>query len=134
MERHVTSTIGLFDRAVPHILEKIFFCLDYESYKKCLKVNSSWQELLTSASYLKKAKDIFKEEIWKDESMLCLVAGGGDLFEVKKLLNPLVDVNCERGWYNNTPLFEAFRTVDSRATDIYKVLLEAGANPNATVN
>ena len=43
-----------------------------------------------------------------------------------------MDVNCERGWYNNTPLFEAFRTVDSRATDIYKVLLEAGANPNAT--
>ena len=67
MERHVNSTIGLFDRAVPHILEKIFFCLDYESYKKCHEVNSSWRELLTSALYLKKAKEVFKEEIWKDE-------------------------------------------------------------------
>ena len=130
METQVTSTIGLFDRAVPHILEKIFFCLDYESYKKCLKVNRSWRELLASASYLKKAKDFFKEEIWNDESKLCLVAGGGDLFEVKKVLNPLMDVNCVRGWYKDTPLLKAFRTVESRDTDIYKLLLEAGANPN----
>ena len=28
----------LFNRQVPHIVEKIFFSLDYESLKKCLEV------------------------------------------------------------------------------------------------
>ena len=61
MEGRDKETLGLFPRNVPHIIEKIFFYLDYESYKKCHEVNSTWFELLTSDSYQKKAKAVFRE-------------------------------------------------------------------------
>ena len=64
---------ALFSKNVPHILEKIFFSLDYESYKICLEVNSEWKELLTSERYITKGKTVFKEEIMKDlgETLRC---------------------------------------------------------------
>merc|ERR1712154_732796 len=42
----------LFTRSVPHILEKIFFSLDYESFVRCSEVNRTWNGLLTSEPYL----------------------------------------------------------------------------------
>ena len=42
----------LFTRSVPHILEKIFFSLDYESFMRCSEVNKTWNDLLTSEPYL----------------------------------------------------------------------------------
>ena len=49
----------LFTRNVPHILENIFFSLDYESFKTCMEVNKGWHELLTSRFYNKKALLLF---------------------------------------------------------------------------
>ena len=51
VEGHKAKTLGLFTRDVAHILEKIFFFLDSNSYKK--QVNSTWHELLASDSYRK---------------------------------------------------------------------------------
>ena len=41
----------LFSKSVPHILEKIFFSLDYASFKNCLEVCSEWNGLLTTKQY-----------------------------------------------------------------------------------
>ena len=38
----------LFQRSVPHILEKIFLSLDYKTYKACHKVCAVWGETLAS--------------------------------------------------------------------------------------
>ena len=42
----------LFTKSVLHIHEKIFFSVDYKSFKKCLEVSKSWNDLLTSESFL----------------------------------------------------------------------------------
>ena len=42
---------ALFTESVPHVLEKIFFSLDYESFKTCKEVSISWNKLLTSESF-----------------------------------------------------------------------------------
>ena len=56
----------LFSRNVPHILEKIFFSLDYESYKNCLEVSDTWEELLMSEKYQKKGKAAFQDDLKRD--------------------------------------------------------------------
>ena len=56
----------VFTKNVPHITEKIFLCLDYESLKVCFKVNSKWNEMLKSDSFKKKAKVVFSKEILKN--------------------------------------------------------------------
>ena len=64
----------LFTKNVPHIQEKIFFSLDYASYKTCMEVSQAWNELLKSESYHKKSKTVFRTEIL-EEKMKLLNAG-----------------------------------------------------------
>ena len=64
----------LFVLNVPHILEKIFFYMDYESFKKCLEVSMNWNELLTSHSYQTKLRVTFHNEIIEDGSKLWCAA------------------------------------------------------------
>ena len=45
---------ALLMRNVLLIHENIFFNLDYKSCKECLEVSNAWNELLTSAPFLKK--------------------------------------------------------------------------------
>ena len=59
----------LFSRNVPHILEKIFFSLDYESFQTCFKVNSAWNELLSSESCQRKSNKMLIEK-YQDEKKL----------------------------------------------------------------
>ena len=62
----------LFKISVPHIPEKILFSLDYESFKRCLKVNKEWNKLLMSKANQRKAASVFKEEALKEgEKLLC---------------------------------------------------------------
>ena len=49
----------LFTKNVLHILEEIFFDLDYESFKTCLEVSNLWRQLLTSESFIKKERWCF---------------------------------------------------------------------------
>ena len=59
----------LFTKKVPHILQKIFFSLDYKSFKRCEKVCVSWQALLTSESFGTKVNVTFRREIIKEIAM-----------------------------------------------------------------
>ena len=49
----------LFTKSVPHILEKIFFSLDFKSFNTCMDVSKTWRDLLTSDSYLAKGRLVF---------------------------------------------------------------------------
>ena len=55
---HLKTATGfevLFKKNVPHVLEKIFFQLDYESFQACSQVCATWSELFSSESYRSKA-------------------------------------------------------------------------------
>ena len=66
----------LFTKSVPHILESIFFSLDYESFKTCLKVSTTWRELLTSETYITKEKSVFYGELVDEENEEKTLASG----------------------------------------------------------
>ena len=57
-------------KCFPHILENIFFSLDYESFKNCLEVSNGWKCVLTSMRYQTVGKSVFKREILKDGAKL----------------------------------------------------------------
>ena len=117
-----------FTRNVPHITEKIFFTLDYESYKTCLEVSNEWYELLSSESYQTKAKSMFKHEILKDEEDLCNAARDGNIEEVTRLLSSgMLDINCVTGSLATTPLWQAAKYGH---TDVVILLLKRGAEIN----
>ena len=120
----------LFSKNVPHILEKIFSYLDYNSYKKCLEVNKSWKELLTSEKYKLKGKSVFNKDILKDECKLLEASQRGDQEEVRTLLlSGMVNVNG-----SPSHLFSAMSVLSVAAhhghVDVVRLLLESGADPN----
>ena len=87
---------SLFTNNVPHIPEQIFLSLDYESYKASMRVSNAWNELLTSELFQRKAKAMFRKEIWLDEDKLCGAATQGDVGRTKRLLSSgMLDVNCQ---------------------------------------
>ena len=95
----------LITKSVPHILEKIFLSLDYESFKKCREVSNAWSKLLTSESFQQKAKSVFQGEIGKKQKKLDLAVRQSNSEEIKKLLSDLLDVNYrlfdyEGQWHN----------------------------------
>ena len=51
-----------FLRNVPHILEKIFFSLDYMSFKTCMRVNKTWRDLLITARHQKELPRLLNEK------------------------------------------------------------------------
>ena len=122
----------LFVRNVPHILENIFFSLDYKSFKTCAEVSKVWAQLLVSETFCRKAKSLFQEEILEDEKKLCSESGWGIINEVRRLLsNGLLDVNCVRGDYQSTPLGGA--ALMGRR-EVIKLLLDKRAYPNGANN
>ena len=70
MEAGGNGFATLFENAVPHISERIFFSLDYESFKTCLNVSKVWKELLTSQTFRRRAKTVFSDGILKAELYL----------------------------------------------------------------
>lgn len=132
MDRRQTSDSCKFDilftKYVPHILESIFFSLDYKSLKSCLKVNSAWKGLITSKLYQDKTKFLFQNEIHKDNEKLWLAAKEGNVLELESLLSCIfVDVNCTSGFYQSTALFEA---VGNGHEGMVTLLLDRGADAN----
>ena len=128
----------LFSMRVPHILEMIFFCTDYEAYKACLEVNGTWKELLSSERYVTRGKSVFKKEIWKDEEKLFEYCNTDDtrrllaatrLLAIKGLFaSGMVDVNCRDNKRDNqTPLHDA---ASKGNKEVAQVLIKCGARLN----
>ena len=76
----------LFCKNVPHILEKIFFSLDYESYEESLKVCKTWNELLKSKAFQKTANLWFREVVEKNGRKLWHASGAGNKYRVGPIL------------------------------------------------
>ena len=111
----------LFTKSVPHILEKIFLFLDYESFKTCLEVSKVWRELLKSESFKKRAKYVYHEEIINDEGHLWLECYKSDIHQVKRIISTgLVEVNS----------FLLVNAASQYNIPMVKALLDGGADPN----
>ena len=57
----------LFNKNVPHILEKIFYSLDYDSFMESKKVCKAWNILLSSKSYDEMAIKMLTEKKNQDK-------------------------------------------------------------------
>ena len=120
----------LFMRNVPHILEKIFFSLDYRSFQSCFRVNGAWNELLSSQPYQKmSAKKLIEKE--KSEEKLWHASQQGNLDEVKKLISSgsWLEVNCvlSNSLIATSPLIVA---ASGGHRPVVQVLLDSGAEPD----
>ena len=125
----------LFAKNVPHVFERIFLSLDYESFKACLGVSNKWNKLLMSESFQKKAKSLFQLNISSDEMKLFNASCHGDFDEVKRLLasSCLMNVNCEGiskrriHYWKWNPLLHVAKCGQKY---IAEMLIDAGADPN----
>ena len=118
----------LFTKSVPHILEKIFFSLDYDSLMSSRLVCKAWNELHSAELYRQQALNMFQEKK-KQEDDLCRSSERGNVEEVRQLLSSGVNPNCENA-FSASPLDCA--TCNGHK-EVAKVLLNAGANPNTIV-
>ena len=142
----------LLSKSVPHVLEKIFFSLDYDSFKNCHQVCNGWKDLLISEPFQTKSKlvclyqrlqeryNLLTPEREKRSNELALLEKSkfGTLEEVKSLLLKGIDPNCKhtnckdtdywgRIWWRKTPLNWA---VEKGNPELTKLLLDAGAEFN----
>ena len=85
-EEHLEGFDKLLAKNVPHIIEGIFFSLDYPSFKTCLRVSKRWYELLTTDTMQKKARASFREGLLEDEKRLCDAARRGDALEIRVVI------------------------------------------------
>ena len=116
----------LFTKSVPHILEKIFLSLDFESFKKCQRVCKAWNELLISESLLRK----YKEEIVKEQNALFTASFNGNPVEVKRILsNGMANMANSFKDFPSTPLHMAAQRGHK---DVVQLLLNAGAECDKT--
>ena len=100
----------LFTRNVPHIPEKIFLSLDFESFKNCLKVSKPWSEVLTNKIFQRKVKTRFRKEILEEELTLRKMCMEGNAYGVRRILSSgLVNIDCDDGVKlgHDTPLILA---------------------------
>ena len=121
----------LFTKSVPHILEKIFLSLDYDSFKKCINVSKVWNELLTSETFKRNAKYVFQEEIGNEQKKLFNDTCDGNTEGVRKLLsNWMLNVN---NWIS--PAFGStllHMPAQNGHKDVVQLLLNAGVERDKT--
>ena len=117
----------LFTKSVPHILDGIFFSLDYNSFVACRDVCKAWNELHSSELYQKMAETLLEEKM-NNEKMLCHYSRNGKVEEVGNLLRNGVDPNCATTAPNQIrPLYIASMKGHE---DVVRLLLNVGADPN----
>ena len=115
----------LFMKHVPHILEDIFFSLDYKSFKKCFEVSKAWNQLFLSETYRRKLEKLLIEKK-KNEDKLHQTSQKGDIVEARRLISSLmVNVNTVGGIYDSTPLWKAS---NEGHQEMVQLLLDSGAS------
>ena len=115
----------LFTKSVPHILEKIFLSLDYESFKNCMEVSKTWRSLLASERIQLMGESMFFEELQRD---LWQASQWGHSKEVRKILTHfLVNIHFVGGKYQETSLSAASSMGHK---EVVHLLLDKGADPN----
>ena len=127
---NLSSFEVFFTNNLLHILEKIFFSLDYKSFKTCIGVSKVWQGLLRSDSFLEKGRAVFHKEILKDGVELELAAKEGDKDKVVAILSTkMFDFNnhVSNPMDRWTPLIQAS---NHGHRDIVQLLLWSGAHLN----
>ena len=120
----------LFTMPRPHILETMCLSLDFESFKKCLKVNRPWSGVLTNKIFQRKVKTVFREEILEEELTLRKMCMEGNAYGVRRILSRgLVNIDCDDGVKlgHDTPLILA---ATMGHPEIVRLLINAGANVN----
>ena len=129
---------ALFARSVPHLLERIFFALDFDSFEACSRVNQTWEDLFRR-SYAKTFGEKLAEmliEKQRNERQLWIAARQGNEEEVRRIISSggKMDFNCMLADPHNqefrnqeTPLHNA---VQSRCVEVVQLLLKSGADPN----
>merc|ERR1711974_375787 len=114
----------LFVIRVQHIHEKIFFSLDYNSFKNCQEVCKSWHYMLTSESSRRRRKSVFREAI--QEELISAILNGQTEAVRKTLSNEMVEVDFmiqdARPLWLYTPLWLAAAMGNE---DIVQLLLDA---------
>ena len=114
----------LFTIRVPHIHEKIFFSLDYKTYKACHEVCKDWNELLSMDSFKWRANTM----LTKNGEKLRSAIREESLDEVFRILSKgMVDVNCDLVSFPWT-LFNHALCKGNK--EIVKLLLKARADIN----
>lgn len=110
--------------SVPHILEKIFFSLDYPSFHKCMAVSTDWNGLFSSEKFQKLRKDTFREEIQME---LRRALRSHNIQSIKKLLSNNMEYLNYVHENVGTPLCVAARRGHA---GLVQFLLDKGADIN----
>ena len=142
MKSELNYTLSAFGaqtvRSVPHILENIFFSLDYDSFIICMNVNKTWKKLLSTEPYQQRLQELLIEKKENERKLqehkkrmgkiLYKASKEGNAEVVKNLSNiSKVNVNILvelSPWRQSTPLLEASREGHE---DVVNILLDAGA-------
>ena len=119
----------LFSKNVPHLLEKIFFFLDYKSYKMCLQVNIVWNDVLTSPSFQVKGKSVFHRDLLRDVSVLMKAAKKGDKDKARELLSTGM-MNVDSGIADFMSRSALAMAAYFGHTDVVQLLISKGADIN----
>ena len=119
----------LFYKNVPHIIEKIFFSMDKESFLACCNVSKTWKKTLTSEAFQKQRKFMFHEEILMLEKELLEASQKGETENVRRIMSiGLVDVNNMRRNIPHWTILGMAATCGHK--DVVELLLDKGADPN----
>ena len=125
----ISGFAALSGISVPHILEKIFFSLDYESFKICMEVSNSWKKMLTTETFRRMGKSVFCKNIKLE---LYQALRDGNLKDVRSILSSsMADVNCIWGHHDATSLGVASLKGHKL---VAQLLLDSGAEPNKANN
>ena len=127
----------LFTKNIPHILEKIFLSLDFESFKQGRNVSKAWNEIFTSESLMRRARCVFQNEIDQDQMNLKRAVEASNDEEMKRLLSSVfIDVNYRytQYLYARTPETLLCKAAIYARKDVVQLLLDKGAEINITGN
>ena len=121
----------LFMKNVPHVLEKIFFSLDFDSIISCRAVCESWNQLHSSDLYWAKANEKLIEKK-ENQKKLCFHSWKGNAEEVRRIISSGINPNLS--WADAKALGKGaiplLHAIIRGHDDVVKVLLDMGADPN----